>query len=245
MSNSHRSHRRRKKSSAGKLGLAGALTGAVGIAAVAAGIAFLRPDGDDDGESAPPSLSSQSGQGETGDAGPALAQKPATGPAQQFSTPEGYGYDLAAVKTGTDDHPLNGSKPPPSGMSYAYAEYVLTNNQRRPVLLQFPADLFMPLSTVPKESRDRCMPQPGIPSSMCTLPNHSRLTARLNGSKAPFKDSGDTMMPAGASYLVRVAVDMPVKNDLSADDLKLYVWEARFTSDRKGIELALPTDQPN
>lgn len=73
---------------------------------------------------------------------------------------------------------------------------------------------------------------------MCTLPNHSKVTARLNGSKPPFNDNGDTMMPAGASYLVRIAVDLPVKQSLSADDLKLFVWDARYTSDRKGIALS-------
>ncbi|MDL4771418.1 MULTISPECIES: hypothetical protein [Thermomonosporaceae] len=235
MSNSHRSHRRRKKHSAGRLGLAGALTGVLGIAAVAGGIMVVRHTSDGGG-STPPSLTSQVG----GTGGLSVAAAPKGGPAQSFTTPEGYGYDLSAVKTGTDARPLSGSTPPPSGSSYAYADYVLTNNQRRPVLLDFPSDLFVPLSQVPGSARERCMPQPGIPEHMCTLPNHSEVTARLNGSKAPIEEDGEKLMPAGASYLVRIAADLPVKDGLDAADLKLYVWDARFTSDRKGVEIAFP-----
>ncbi|MFD0686579.1 hypothetical protein [Actinomadura fibrosa] len=235
-SNRYHSHRRRKSSGAGRLGLAGALTGAVGIAAVAAGIVYLRPGAGDGDRTARPSLASQ------GDAGAAVATTaaPKAGPPLNFTTPEGYGYSLAAVRAGTDRHPLGPTEAPPSGTSYAYADYILTNNQRRPVLLDYPADLFMPRSRVPASARERCMPQAGIPAGMCTLPNHSKVTARLDGSKPPFDDAGDTMMPAGASYVVRIASDLPVEDGVSAKDLRLYVWNARFTSDRKGIELALP-----
>ncbi|MBD2893706.1 hypothetical protein amrb99_26280 [Actinomadura sp. RB99] len=234
MSNSYHSHRRRRKSGAGRLGLAGALTGIVGIAAVAAGIVYFRPDGTAGGGGRP-SLASQ---GETG--AQSTAPLPKTGPPVNFTTPEGYGYSLAAVKAGTDRQPLGATEAPPSGTTYAYADYVLTNSQRRPVLLDFPADLFMPKSQVPSDAQDRCMPQPGIPDDLCTLPNHSEITARLGGSKAPVDDNGDQMMPAGATYLVRIATDLPVKDGLSAGDLKMYVWNARYTSDRKGVEIAFP-----
>ncbi|MFB4311084.1 hypothetical protein [Actinomadura sp. GTD37] len=239
MSNSyqpHRSHRRRRKTSAGRLGLAGALTGAVGIAAVAAGIVFLRPGGDGVEETAQPTLASQGDGGPAGSAVPA----PEAGPAVNFTTPEGYGYSLAGVKAGTGRQPLGATKAPPSGTTYAYADYILTNTQRRPVLLDFPGDLFMPKARMPAAARDRCMPQAGIPGDMCTLPNHSKITARIDGSKAPVEDSGSAMMPAGASYVVRIASDLPVDDDISADDLRLYVWNARYTSDRKGIRLAFP-----
>ncbi|MEU9842156.1 hypothetical protein AB0C69_23340 [Actinomadura sp. NPDC048032] len=231
----YRSHRRRKKSHAGRLGLAGALTGAVGIAAVAGAIVLLRPGTGDGTASPPPSLA---GQGD----GPAVTSVPApkAGPPVGFTTPEGYGYSLAAVMAGTSRQPIGATQAPPSGTTYAYADYVLTNSGRRPVLLDFPADLFMPKSQVPSSAQERCMPQAGIPDDMCTLPNHSTVTARIGGSKAPVEDGGDTMIPAGASYVVRVASDLPVKEDLSADDLRLYVWNARFTSDRKGVRLAFP-----
>lgn len=238
MSNSyqpHRSHRRRKKSHAGRLGLAGALTGAVGIAAVAGAIVYLRP-GTGERESTRPTLASQ------GDTGPQGASVPApkAGPPINFTTPEGYGYSLAAVMAGTNRQPLGATTAPPSGTTYAYADYILTNNQRRPVLLDFPADLFMPKAQVPQDAQERCMPQAGIPDDMCTLPNHSKITGRIDGSKPPIEESGSAMMPAGASYVVRIASDLPVKEDLSADDLRLYVWNARYTSDRKGIRLAFP-----
>ncbi|TDD65307.1 hypothetical protein E1293_40445 [Actinomadura darangshiensis] len=238
MSNSsyqpYRSHRRRKKSHAGRLGLAGALTGAVGIAAVAAGIVFLRPGGDGGG-SAQPTLASQGGAGQG-----SSVRAPKIGPPVNFTTPEGYGYSLAAVMAGTNRQPLGATEAPPSGTTYAYADYILTNSQRRPVLLDYPADLFMPKSQVPADAKERCMPQAGIPDDMCTLPNHSKITGRVGGSKAPVEENGSTMMPAGASYVVRIASDLPVKEGLSADDLRLYVWNARYTSDRKGIQLNLP-----
>jgi hypothetical protein len=234
VSNSYHSHRRRRKSGAGRLGLAGAVTGVVGIAAVAAGIVYFRPSGDAGGTGRP-SLASQ---GETGSQ--SAAPLPKTGPPVNFTTPEGYGYSLAAVKAGTDRQPLGATEAPPSGTTYAYADYVLTNSQRRPVLLDFPADLFMPKSQVAPDAQSRCMPQPGIPDDLCTLPNHSKITARLGGSKAPVNDDGDQMMPAGASYLVRIATDLPVKDALSAGDLKMYVWNARYTSDRKGVEIGFP-----
>lgn len=241
MSNSHRpyrSHRRRKKSNAGRLGLAGALTGAVGIAAVAAGIVILRPDSGS-GSGSDAARPASAGQGDGGTRGPSVTA-PKTGPPVNFATPEGYGYSLAAVTRGTDEQPLGATKAPPSGSTYAYADYVLTNSQRRPVLLDYPADLFMPKAKVPSSTRERCMPQPGIPDDMCTLPNHSEITARVGAAKAPVDENGSAMIPAGASYVVRIATDLPVDDDLSADDLRLYVWNARFTSDRKGVRLSFP-----
>jgi hypothetical protein len=157
-----------------------------------------------------------------------------------FTTPEGYGYGLAAVGAGTNRHPFSDSKEPAAGSTYAYADYVLSTTGQRPVLLDYPADLFMPIADVPDAARQRCMPQPGVPADKCTLPNHTRLLARLGNSRAPYKDGADTMIPAGASYLVRVATDLPVDEDMSADKLKLYVWDARFSNDRKGVEITFP-----
>jgi hypothetical protein len=236
MSNSYRSHRRRKKSSAGRLGLAGVLAGVLGVGAVAAGYVALKPDS---GRQEPQNTAARDGLGQDGaPSGPSDA--PRTGPTLSVTTPEGYGYGLGAAETGTDDKPLSRSTPAPSGTVYAYAEYVLTNNQQQPVLLDFPADLFLPLKYVPSAARKRCMPQPGVPEDMCTLPNHSQVVARLNGSAAPIIQDGDTLMPPGASYLVRIATDLPVDPGVGDDDIRLYVWNARFTSDRKGIELPPP-----
>ncbi|MUN40121.1 hypothetical protein [Actinomadura litoris] len=224
----------------GRLGLAGAVTGAVtgavGIAAVAAGIVLLRPDSGSGGPSGEPSLAGEGGSGVRIAAVPA----PEAGPPLNVTTPEGYGYSLAAIRAGTDRQPLGATQAPPSGTTYAYADYVLTNNGRRPVLLDFPVDLFMPKAGIPASARERCMPQAGIPDDMCTLPNHSKVTGRINGAKPPVEDEGTTMVPAGASYVVRIASDLPVEDGVSSGDLRLYVWSARFTSDRKGIGLAFP-----
>lgn len=238
-----RRRRKPQRGGAGRLGLAGALTGAVGIAAIAAGIVVLRPDSTGGGGTAsPPSQASGAGS-----VSPTVGSEPApaTGSAVSFTTPEGYGYSLAAVQSGTGAEPLGATRSekqaPPSGTTYAYADYVLTNTQRRPVLLDFPADLFMPKAQVPEEAQERCMPQVGIPDDMCTLPNHSEVIARVDGAEPPFEEAGTTMMPGGASYVVRIATDLPVKEGVSAADLKLYVWDARYTSDRKGIELPYPS----
>jgi hypothetical protein len=233
----HRSHRRRKKRGAARLGIAGALTGVVGIAAIAAGIVVFRPDAGGPGGSGGGGAPSLNGAQDA----PGSVSAPRTGPVLSITTPEGYGYGLAAIRAGVDGKPLSDSPPlTEDGLTYAYAEYVLTNNQRRPALLDHPADLFMPRSQVPESAHERCMPQPGIPDDMCTLPNRSVVTARVNGSKPPVKEAGDTLIPAGASYVVRVATDLPVKDGIKPEDVKLYVWNARYTSDRKGIELAFP-----
>ncbi|MFC5180933.1 hypothetical protein [Actinomadura harenae] len=243
MSHSHRSHRRRKKTTTGKLGLAGALTGALGIGAVAAVIIVLRPDAPGS-----PSMAgtgrdtSQNGSAPSGvpSGGPTPMSAPKAGRELSFTTPEGFGYTLAAVRSGTDRQPLSTSQAPKDGETYAYADYVLTNSQRRPKPLDFPADLFMPRDSVPSSARERCMPQPGVPDTMCTLPNHSEVTARIGDAKAPFAQDGDTVLPAGGSYIVRVASDLPVSDGTASRDLRLFVWDARFTSDRKGVEIPLP-----
>ncbi|WP_019633964.1 hypothetical protein [Actinomadura atramentaria] len=236
--NRHRSHRRRKKSggNAGKIGIAGAVTGVVAIAAVAGGFVLLRPDGDDESPVTPRSATGPKG----GDGGLPSVKAPATGGQQTFNTPEGYGYALGATKAGVTTTPPKTAENAPGGSRFAYAEYVLTNTQRRPVLLDYPADLFLPRSQVDGKYLARCMPQPGIPDSMCTLPNHSAVIARVGDASAPVQDDGDTMMPAGASYVVRIATDLPVKSGVKPGDLRLYVWNARYTSERKGIPLDFP-----
>ncbi len=223
-------NQRRRKRKAARLGLAGALTGVLGIALIAAAIVVLRPG----------SLGGNAGTGRSNPNGPGSIPSPKAGPVLSVTTPEGYGYGLAAVKAGTSLAPLGESKNPGQGLTYAYADYIITNTQRRPALLDYPADLFMPRAQVPASARSRCMPQPGVPEDMCTLPNRSQITARIGDSEPPVIEGADKMIPPGASYLVRVASDLPVTEGVQDEDLKLYVWDARFTSDRKGIEVAFP-----
>ncbi|WP_119729439.1 hypothetical protein [Thermomonospora amylolytica] len=232
MSRSHRSHRRRKKSNAGKIGLAGVLTGVLGAGAIVVGYVALRPEPGEDAQARP--------QKAVQDGSITAAPSPTTGPALSVTTPEGYTYSLGAVRTGAEDRPLSRSTPPPSGQTYAYGEYVLTNTMQQPILLDFPADLYLSREYVPDELQDRCAPQPGVPDDLCTPPTHSEVVARLNGSEPPIDENGDKLMPPGASYLVRIATEAPLEAGIADGTVRLYVWHARFTADRKGIEVRLP-----
>jgi hypothetical protein len=238
MEPSHRSHRHRKKKSAGKLGLAGAATGVFGVMLVAVAIVLLRSaDSGGAGTKAPGEDGAPSVHG--GLAGP--VRTPPTGPPLRLRTPEGFGYSVAAVHGATNDQPFpTGHSPLPAGSTYAYVDYVLTNTGNQQVLLDFPGDMFVRRDQVPAAARARCMPQPGVPGSMCTLPNHSAVIGYVNGSKPPIVDSGDQYMPPGAAYLVRVATTMPVVKGLQQSGMNLFVWDARYISDRRAVEVPFP-----
>ena len=234
-----RTHRRRaKKSNAGRIGFAGALVGALGIVAVAVIIIILRPGGND----APSPVHAGADQDVTsGSSGTAkTVAAPKTGPTLSIANTDGYAYSIAAARGGTNNKPLPGTTPPPDGTSYAYADYVLTNTGQKPALLDFPADLFVHRDRVGVVARTRCMPQAGTRADMCTLPNHSAVIGYLKGSRPPATQDGDQYMPAGASYLVRVATDLPVSTDLTQGEMNLYIWDARYISDRKAVLLAFP-----
>ncbi|MDN3353506.1 hypothetical protein [Actinomadura sp. DC4] len=163
-----------------------------------------------------------------------------TGTKLDVTTPDGYSYSLAAVKAGTDDRPLASTKtPPPEGATLGYVDYVITNTGTAPALLDFPADLFVKRSLTVGTAKTRCMPQPGAPSDMCTLPDHTDVVNTL-GFAAPHTEDEDQYIPAGASYLVRVATDLPVSDSTDARDLGLYVWNPRFTPDRRAIQVPIP-----
>jgi len=238
MQASHRSHRRRKKRSAGRLGLAGAATGVVGVVLVAVIIVVLRSTGSDGANTRAPHT-----DGAPAVSGGAVGQvrTPRTGSPLHLTTPDGFGYDVAAARGGTNDRPLESdTRRPPAGQTYAYVDYVLTNTRNQEDLVDFPADLFVRRALVPAQVRARCMPQPGVQGDMCTLPNHSAVIGYLNGSKAPIEESGDQYMPPGASYLVRVATTQPVEKGAGLGDMRLYVWDARYISDRRAVEVPFP-----
>ncbi|HEY7489228.1 MAG TPA: hypothetical protein VH912_32625 [Streptosporangiaceae bacterium] len=173
-------------------------------------------------------------------AGPVPAPK--AGPALRLTTPDGYSYTVRAVRGGTNEQPLPaGHSPLPAGQTYAYIDYLITNTGSDKALLDFPGDLFVQRRQVPAAARVRCMPQPGVQGDMCTLPNHSAVTGYLNGSKPPIEDSGDQYMPPGASYLVRVATTMPVERTATQNDLHLYIWDARYISDRRAVGVDFPS----
>jgi hypothetical protein len=238
MEASHGSHRRRKKRSAGKLSLAGAVTGVAGVILVAFAIVVLRSAGSGGANTRVPGT--EGAPAVTGGAVERL-QAPRTGPGLHLRSPDGFAYDVAAVRGGTSDRPLRANTtPPPPGRTYAYIDYVLTNTQDQEGLLDFPGDLFVRRTFVPANSRRRCMPQPGVPGDMCTLPNHSAVIGYLNGSKPPIEETGDQYMPPGASYLIRVATTQPVERGAEQRDLQMYVWDARYISDRRAVEAAFP-----
>jgi hypothetical protein len=234
-SGSHR--RRRKKSNAGRIGIAGALAGVLGIAAIAIIIVMLRSSS----HHAPAPVRAGIGQDAPSPSGEAKAvSTPKTGATLSIANTDGYAYGIGAARGGTNNSPLPKTSAPPNGSTYAYADYVLTNTGQRPALLDFPADLFVKKSLVSTEAQARCMPQAGAPDDMCTLPNHSAVIGYLNGSGAPVSQDGDQYMPPGASYLVRVATDLPVSTELQQINMNLYIWDARYISDRKAVLVAFP-----
>lgn len=238
MEASHRSHRRTRKHGAGKLSLAGAATGVVGVVLVALVIVMLRSTGNGGANTRAPGT--DGAPAVTGGAVQGI-RAPRTGQPLHLTTPDGFTYAVAAARGGTADKPLpTDTTPPPAGKTYAYIDYVLTNTQNGEDLLDFPGDLFVRRALVPAAIRNRCMPQPGVPGDMCTLPNHSAVMGYIGGSKPPVDESGDEYMPPGASYLVRVATTQPVDKSTAQRDLRLFVWDARYISDRRAVEVAFP-----
>jgi hypothetical protein len=246
MAQNHHSHRRQNQARhAARLGIAGGVTGVLGVGAIAGLIVVVRAH-HHPGESAPRTVAARTGAG-VGAAGksPSGLRSRAqlkTGTELDVSTPDGFSYSLAAVKGGTADRPLASTRtPPPDGTTLGYVDYVLTNTGNAPALLDFPADLFVKRSRVPSSvlAKNRCMPQPGAPSDMCTLPDHTDVVNTL-GFAAPRSEDEDQYIPAGASYLVRVATDMPVSTGTTQRDLGLYVWNSRFVPDRRAVKVSFP-----
>ncbi|MEV5707794.1 hypothetical protein [Actinoallomurus sp. NPDC052274] len=239
---SHRSHRRKKAGNAARLGIASGVTGVVGVAAVA-GLIFAVRSHENHAQHDPGTVAAaRTDAAAAGTSrGRTLAQlKP--GPKLDLTTPDGYTYSIAAVDSGTADKPLAGTRtPPPDGATLAYVDYVITNTGTRPALLDFPADLFVKRSVLPASvaSTGRCMPQPGAPTDMCTLPDTTQVVDTL-GFPAPPSQDGDQFIPAGASYLVRVATDMGVDKGVQRNDLGLYVWNPRFVTDRQAVKVEFP-----
>ena len=242
MAPSHHSHRRKKQTRhAARLGMAGGVTGVLGVGAVAGLIVVVRAHGGTEPPPRPVAVrtSATSVKGALSGGVRSLSELK-TGDALDVSTPDGFTYSLAAVKAGTSDRPLASTKTaPPDGATLGYVDYVITNTGTQPALLDFPADLFVKRALVPGTARDRCMPQPGAPEDMCTLPDHTDVVNTL-GFAPPRTQDEDQYIPPGASYLVRVATDLPVVTSTGSRDLRLYVWNPRFAPDRHAIEVPIP-----
>lgn len=245
MEHNHHSHRRQNQArNAARLGIAGGVAGVLGVAAIAGLILVVRSHGSH--AESPRTVAARTSAGaDAARKSPGGVRSRAqlkTGTELDVSTPDGFSYSLAAVKGGTADRPLDSTRtPPPDGATLGYADYVLTNTGNAPALLDFPADLFVKRSRVLSSvlAKNRCMPQPGAPSDMCTLPDHTDVVNTL-GFAAPRSEDGDQYIPAGASYLVRVATDMPVTTGTTQHDLGLYVWDSRFVPDRRAVKVPFP-----
>jgi hypothetical protein len=244
MAPSHHSHRRQKQTRhAAPLGISGGVTGVLGVGAVAGLIVVVRAHGDHTAPTprtvAVRTSATTVNRALSGGGVRSLAQLK-TGTKLDVSTPDGFSYSLAAVKAGTSDRPLASTKTaPPNGATLGYIDYVITNTGTAPALLDFPADLFVKRSLTAGTGKNRCMPQPGAPADMCTLPDHTDVVNTL-GFPPPRTEDDDQYIPAGASYLVRVATDLPVSTSTGTHDLGLYVWNPRFTPDRRAVEVPIP-----
>lgn len=203
-------------------------TAAVTVAAAAVGLYFLR-DAVGSQAGAQPTSSAAVGAGPV-----AVASQ---GPPVNVTTAQGDAYSMSAV---TGGGAAQGTTPAPSGQTYAYADYVLTNTLSRQVLLNLPADLFVRSALVPENLRPRCVGQSGVPQDMCSLPNTSKVIGYVNDSMAPEHRDGDDFMPPHASYLVRITTQLPIAASVTRQDLGVFVWNALYVPDQQARPIAFP-----
>ncbi|MWA06944.1 hypothetical protein F8568_042715 [Actinomadura sp. LD22] len=205
-------------------------------AAVTAGLVLLPRSGDGKGGEGPAPASAE--QRPAG----GQARLPRTGTPIEVGTADGSKYRLAAVGGGVSDDGVvtTFQSSPPSGTSFAYIEYVLTNPTDHKVLLDFPGDVFLKRALVTKAAQGRCMPQAGVSEDMCTPPTQSRVVRRLAGGDLIPGDGGDKYLSPGASYLVRATVDVPVARRLTKADMGLYVWKQLYMADQLAKQVPFP-----
>lgn len=232
---SSRHRERRQKERAGRRnGFIAA--GVLGLAALVAGGLLLLP-GSGDGKDGPAVVAPSAGEG-TSQGQPAL---PRRGAPITVGTADGSKYRIEAVTGRTSDNVASlQSSSPPSGGTFAYVEYVLSNPSSQKVLLDFPGDVFVKKNLVLAKGRGRCMPQAGVPEDMCTLPIKSEVVRRLAGGPLLAGDGGDQYMPPGASYLVRATVAVPVDEHLTRRDMGLYVWKQLYMADQLAKQAPFP-----
>ncbi|MFD0902811.1 hypothetical protein [Actinomadura sediminis] len=198
-------------------------------------------------------LSSSTREGEAGNAafggeggerpnGTASVPLPEAGKPVEVGTADGSRYRIAAVTAGVSDGTMPSThSAAPSGTSYPYIEYLLTNPKDERVLLDFPGDVFVKAELVAADARGRCMPQAGVPEEMCTPPTRSRVVKTLVGGEPIQGEGGDKWMPPGSSYLVRATVTVPVDRRIDGTDLGLYIWKQLYMND----QLAKPAPFPS
>ncbi|HEX2312400.1 MAG TPA: hypothetical protein VHJ17_01615, partial [Thermomonospora sp.] len=170
--------------------------------------------------------------------GPSAGALPPTGPAVEIATIAGARYRLSAIGEGTAPASRSSAS---RGTAYVHAEYVLSNPLDRPVLLDlYAADVFVKRELLPERARGRCMWHNGVPEDMCTPPAKPQVVSHLSGGPPTGGAGGDRYMPPGASYVVRVTVDVPVAEDPRPGDLRLYVWRQTYMADALAKEIPFP-----
>ncbi|MFA1537584.1 hypothetical protein [Actinomadura monticuli] len=166
---------------------------------------------------------------------------PKAGAPITVGTADGSKYKIAAVTDGVSDGVVTSSQSsPPSGTSFAYIEYILSNPTGEKVLLDFPGDVFLKRDLVTPDARGRCMPQAGVPEDMCTPPTKSQVVRRLAGGELVAGDGGDKYLPPGSAFLVRATVDVPVDQGIKRTDLGLYVWKQLYMADQLAKQAPFP-----
>ncbi|QKW33753.1 hypothetical protein HUT06_06665 [Actinomadura sp. NAK00032] len=219
-----RAGRRSGLVAAGVLVLAGLVT---------AGLVLTPGSGDDGGTGTAPAGGEQrpAGTGELPDAGKAIT----------VGTADGSQYKIAAVTDGVSGGVETASQSsPPSGTSFAYIEYILSNPTQKRILLDFPGDVFVRRNLVTADARGRCMPQAGVPEDMCTPPTKSQVVRHLAGAALVSGDGGDKYMPPGSAFLVRATVDVPVDRGIKRSDMGLYVWKQLYMADQLAKQAPFP-----
>lgn len=224
--------RRRARQRAGRR--SGLVAAGVLVLAGLVTIGLVLTGGPGDGDSG----TAAGGRGQGGAGGPL----PPAGAPVEVGTADGYKYRLATVTSGVSEGSVTTfHSTPPSGTSFPYIEYLLTNPTDEEVLLDFPGDVFVKRELVAPEARGRCMPQAGVPEDMCTPPTKSEVVRRMAGGALVDGDGGDKYMPPGSTYLVRATVDVPVESGVSRSDMGLYVWKQLYMAD----QLAKPVPYPD
>lgn len=200
---------------------------------VTIGLILTPGSGDDDGTGAVPAGGEQRPGGD--------AELPDAGAPITVGTADGSKYKIATVGEGVSDGVAPTSQSaPPSGTSFPYIEYILSNPSGKKVLLDFPGDVFVKRDLVVPDARGRCMPQAGVPEDMCTPPTKSQVVRRLAGGELIPGDGGDKYMPPGSAFLVRATVDVPVDRDVKRSDMGLYVWKQLYMADQLAKQAPFP-----
>ncbi|PKK15788.1 protein kinase [Thermomonospora sp. CIF 1] len=168
---------------------------------------------------------------------------PHTGPPVEISTIDGQRYRLAAIGSGVSPGaaPTGGPSKDGEGAAYVYAEYLISNLMNKPVPLDlYAVDLFIKRDLLPERSRGLCMWHNGVPEDMCTPPAKPHVMFRLAGGAPVSGAQGGQYMPPGASYVVRVTLDVPLRRDPGAGELGLYVWKQMYMTSALAQEVPFP-----